>query len=238
MKKKAILLSITTVLVWPVFAGVIKEAQARREVDDARQALSAMEARKELSGFLPELEAYRARIFYNKAQQFLNDGEYDKASFYGVLSANYSKMSVAKALLAKAERDQLTALAQGRALEMAGPTLKAAGLKQKGASSVFSGSYDIKALYNLKKVPAVEEIPALTDESKKNIEDIAGVVASQPDIKVQLVAKGKTEEHAAKYAESVKYAMVEKGVAAERINVTTKKGKDGVDITLEGVKTK
>lgn len=222
----------------PAFAGVIKESQAKREVDDAIQALAAMDSRQELSTFLPQKEAYSARTYRNKASNFLSDGEYDKASFYAILSTNYSKISIAKGLLAKADHDKLAALAEGRAIEMVIPMLKAAGLKQKGSSGVFAGAYDLKALYNLKRTPKVEEVPALTDDAKKNIADISGVLVSQKDAKVQLVAKGRTEDHAAKYADSVKFGMVDKGVDASRITVTTKKGKDGVEITLEGVKTK
>lgn len=222
----------------PAFAGVIKESQAKREVDDAIQALAAMDARQELSTFLPQKEAYSARTYRNKASNFLSDGEYDKASFYAILSTNYSKISIAKGLLAKADHDKLAALAEGRAIEMVVPMLKAAGLKQKGSSGVFAGTYDLKALYNLKRTPKVEEVPALTDDAKKNVADISGVLVSQKDIKVQIIAKGKTEDHAAKYADSVKFGMVDKGVDASRITVTTKKGKDGVELTLEGVKTK
>lgn len=222
----------------PAFAGVIKESQAKREVDDAIQALAAMDARQDLATFLPQKEAYSARTYRNKASNFLSDGEYDKASFYAILSANYSKISIAKGLLAKAEHDKLAALAEGRAMEMVAPMLKSAGLKQKGSTGVFAGTYDLKALYGLKRTPKVDEVPALTDDAKKNVADISGVVAAQKDIKVNIVAKGKTEDHAAKYAESVKYAMVEKGVDATRINVTTKKGKDGVELTLDGVKTR
>lgn len=236
--RKTTALFLAAILAAPVFGGVIKEAQAKREVDDAKQALNMMESRQELATFLPELEAYRARIFYSKAAKFLSDSEYDKASFYGVLSANYAKMSIAKGLLAKAEHDKLTALAEGRALEMVAPTLKAAGLKQKGATGTFTGTYDIKTLYNLKKTPAVDDVPALTDEAKKNIADIGQIAAAQKDIKIQLNAKGRSEDHAAKYADSVKVAMQEKGVDPARIQVTSKKGKDGVEIVLEGVKTK
>ena len=57
-------------MVSPAFAGVIKEAQAQREVDDAKQALATMEARKELATFLPEkthtvheFSSQRRRIF-------------------------------------------------------------------------------------------------------------------------------------------------------------------------------
>ena len=236
--KKLTLGILFTVCVLPASAGVIKEAQARREVDDAKQALAIMESRAELATYLPELEAYRARIFYNKSAQYLNDGDYDKASFYGVLSANYSKMSVAKGLLAKAEHDKLAALAEGRALEMVPAMLKAAGLKQKGTTGTFSGVYNLKTLYNLKKTPKVEDIPPLVEETKKNFYDIASVAVAQKDVKVTLLAKGKTEDHAAKYADSVKIALMEKGLDAARLTVNTKKGTDGVEVTLDGVKTR
>ncbi len=236
--KKLFQVLIPVALIIPAYAGVIKESQAKREVDDAKQALSAMESRTELASFLPELEAYRARIFYNKAAAFLSDSEYDKASFYGVLSANYAKMSVAKGLLAKAEHDKLAALAEGRALEMVPTMLKAAGLKQKGSTGTFAGTYNLKTLYNLKKTPKPDDVPALVDETKKNLQDIASVAVAQKDVKVTILAKGRTEDHATKYADSVKIAMVEKGLDAARITVNTKKGADGVEVTLDGVKTR
>jgi hypothetical protein len=236
--KKLLPVMFVAVTLSPAFAGVIKESQAKREVEDAIQALNVMDSRQDLATFLPQKEAYLARTYHNKARNFLSDGEYDKASFYAVLSANNSKISIAKALLAKAEHDKLAALAEGRALEMVAPLLKSAGLKQKGSSGVFSGTYDLKALYDLKRTPKVDEVPGLTEDAKKNIADISSVLVSQKDVKVSIVAKGKTEDHAAKYADSVKFGMVEKGVQAERINVTTKKGKDGVEVTLEGVKTR
>lgn len=236
--KKLIPVLLVAATLSPAFAGVIKESQAKREVDDAIQALAAMDSRQDLATFLPQKEAYSARTYRNKASNFLSDSEYDKASFYAILSTNYSKISIAKGLLAKAEHDKLAALAEGRAMEMVAPLLKSAGLKQKGSSGVFAGTYDLKALYGLKRTPKVDEVPALTDDAKKNMADISGVVAGQKDVKVTIVAKGKTEDHAAKYADSVKFAMVDKGVDAARINVTTKKGKDSVEVTLDGVKTR
>jgi hypothetical protein len=225
-------------MVSPAFAGVIKEAQAQREVDDAKQALATMEARKELATFLPEQDAYRARIFFTKAQNFLNDSEYDKASFYAILSTNFAKMSIGRGLLAKAERDNLEALASGKALESVVPTLKGAGLKRKGASPVFSGTYDLKALYNIKRAPKVDDVPALSDDMQGRIADMAPILSVQKEVKIQLVAKGKNDELAAKYGASVKDALIVKGIDAGRIEVVTKKGKDSVEVTLDGVKAK
>ncbi len=222
----------------PVFGGMIKEAQAQREVDDAKQALAAMEARKELATFLPEQDAYRARIFFTKAQNFLNDSEYDKASFYGVLSTNFAKMSVARGLLAKAERDKLEAMASGRALETVVPTLKGAGLKRKGASPVFAGTYDLKALYNVKRAPKVDDVPALSDDMQAKVGDISTILVTQKDVKIQLIAKSKNDELASKYGASIKDALIVKGVEAARIDVVTKKGKDSVELTLDGVNAK
>lgn len=236
--KKLINILLITAAISPVFGGVIKESQAKREVDDAIQALAAMDARQDLASFLPQKEAYSARTYRNKASNFLSDSEYDKASFYAILSTNYSKISIAKGLLAKADHDKLAALAEGRALEMVAPLLKSAGLRQKGSSGVFAGTYTLKTLYNLRRTPKVEDVPALTDDAKKAVSDISSVLVSQKDVKVTIVAKGRTEDHAAKYADSVKFGMVDKGVEASRISVTTKRGRDGVDLTLEDVKTK
>jgi len=236
--KKLIKAILIVSMISPAFAGMIKEAQAQREVDDAKQSLATMEARKELATFLPEQDAYRARIFFTKAQNFLNDSEYDKASFYAILSTNFAKMSIARGLLAKAERDNLEALASGKALESVVPIMKGAGLKRKGSSPVFSGTFDLKALYNVKRAPKVDDIPALSDSMQSNIAEMSPVLLAQKDIKIQLVGKGKNDELASKYAASIKDALIVKGIEAARIDVVTKKGKDSVEMTLDGVKAK
>lgn len=239
MKKVLFSLALLSALA-PVFAGVIKESQAKREVDDAIQALAQMDARQELSTFLPQKEAYAARTYCNKARNFLTDSDYDKASFYAILSTNYSKISVAKGLLAKAEKDKLEAAVASQKSDTSkvAPILKGAGLKRKGSSPVFAGSFDLKALYEAKKAPAVDAVPALAPDMATRIAEIATVLAEQKDIKIQVSAKGKTEDHAAKYAASIKDAFIEKGVEAARVDVQTKKGKDNVEITLDNVKAK
>lgn len=220
-------------LVAPAFSGTIKESQAKREVDDAIQALADMDARADLQNFLPQKESYTARTYHNKARNFLGDSEYDKASFYAILSTNYSKISIHKGLLAKAERDKLESAAQGATI----PRLKSAGLKQKGGSGIFNGTVDLKILYNAKRPPKVDEIPPLAPEMIERLATIIGVLKQQPEIKVSIEAKGKTEELAEKYAKSVMDELLSKGVDNSRIAYTNKKGKDGLEIILTGVKT-
>jgi len=239
--KKILSVLMVAAMLSPVMAGMIKESQARREVDDAKQALAAMEARAELNTYLPEMEAYRARMFYTKAFSYLNDSDYDKASFYGVLSTNYAKLSVARALVQKAERDKLEALASGRALELVVPTLRAAGLKRKGSSGIFAGVYDVKALYDIKRVPwKADDVPAaLSADMQAKMTDIANILKTQADVKAQIAARGRSEDHAAKYAASIKDSLIEKGIDVARVEVTTKRGgKDGAELTLSGVKAK
>lgn len=238
---KKIFLTITALaFTIPLFAGVVKESQAKREVDDAIQALAQMDARTELSTYLPQREAYAARTYCNKAQNNLKDSDYDKASYYAILSTNYSKISVAKGLLAKAEKDRLEAAvaAQKADTSTVAPRLKGAGLKRKGSSPMFAGTFDLSALYDIKRAPKVDAVPALTADMASRITDMSGVLNEQKEIKIQLSAKGKSEELAAKYAANIKDAMIEKGVEAARITVEAKKGKDGVEITLDNVKAK
>lgn len=238
--KKLLTIAVSVALVLPTFAGVIKESQAKREVDDAIQALAQMDARAELSTYLPQKEAYAARTYCNKARNFLTDSDYDKASYYAILSTNYAKISVARGLLAKAEKDKLEAAValQKSDTSKVAPILKGAGLKRKGSSPVFAGTFDLKALYDVKRAPAVDAIPALTPDMAARVADMAGVLVEQKEIKIQIGAKGKSEEHATKYAGSIKDAMIEKGVEAARITVEGKKGKDAVEITLDNVKAK
>ncbi len=230
--KKLLTVIIAVAAITPAFAGVIKESQARREVDDAIQALAAMDARADLATFLPQKEAYSARTYCNKARNFLGDSEYDKASFYAVLSTNYSKISTHKGLLAKAEHDKLASAAQGAVV----PRLKSAGLKPKGGSGIFSGAVDLKILYAAKRAPKLEEIPPLSPDMVERVTTILGVMQQQKDVKISLASRGKNEELAEKYAKSVMDALIEKGIEVARIEYTTKKGRDGIEITLTGVK--
>ena len=230
--KKILTIVLALAAITPAFSGVIKESQARREVDDAIQALAAMDARADLSSYVPQKEAYSARTYCNKARNFLGDSEYDKASFYAVLSTNYSKISVHKGLLAKAERDKLETAAQGATV----PRLKSAGLKPKGTSGIFSGAVDLKIMYALRRAPKPEEIPALSPDMAERMTTIIGVMIQQKDVKISLQSKGRTEELAEKYAKSLMDVMIEKGVDVGRIEYTPKKGRDGVEITLTGVK--
>jgi len=238
--KKIISTLAFVAIITPTFAGIIKESQAKREVDDAVQAVSQMDARQELATFLPSKEAGNARNYLNKAKNLLGDSEYDKCSFYAILSTNYAKISVAKGLLAKAERDKLEAAVASQKSDTSkvAPILKGAGLKRKGTSPVFAGSFDLKAVYDIKKAPAVDSVPALSADMAGRIADMSTVLTEQKEIKISVAAKGKTEEHAAKYAASIKDAFIEKGVETARIEVTTKKGKDNVEITLDNVKAK
>ncbi len=238
--KKILTTLIAVTLLSPLMAGVVKESQARVEVDDAKQALDMMDKRTELNDFLPELESYRARAFYAKSVKYLDDSEYDKASFYAILSTNAAKQSIARGLVLQQERKKLEDLAAGRALELVAPTLRAAGLKQKGKSPVFAGTYGVKELYNIRSRPwQADKVPAaVTPEMATKVADIASILKTQPDVKVDLSAAGRTTDHADKYAGGVKDAFIEKGVDAARIQVTTKKGKDGVTLTLDGVKSK
>lgn len=233
--KKIVIAIIAMALLTPAFAGVIKESQAKREVDDAIQALAAMDARQELSTFLPQKEAYTARTYCNKARNFLSDSEYDKASFYAVLSTNYSKISVHKGLMAKAEKDKMASKLAGAVV----PTLKSIGFKRKGNTGTFTGVFDLKTIYAIKRRPQVDAIPAMSDEMLGRVGELAGVLDSQKEIKVLFQARGITEDHAAKYADSVKTALIEKGVEAARIEIQTKKSnKDGIEITLDNVSVK
>lgn len=214
---------------------MIKESQAKREVDDAIQALAAMDARQELSTFLPQKEAYTARTYCNKARNFLSDSEYDKASFYAVLSTNYSKISVHKGLLAKAEKDKLESALAGAIV----PRLKSVGFKRKGNTSTFTGVFDMKAIYSIKRRPQVDAIPAIGEEMVGRVAELAGVLNAQKEVKILFQARGITEDHAAKYADSIKTALIEKGIEAARIEIQTKKSnKDGVEITLDNVNVK
>ncbi|MFO1470891.1 MAG: hypothetical protein U1F27_07645 [Turneriella sp.] len=234
---KKILTAILALAVFaPAFAGVIKESQAKREVDDAIQALAAMDARQELSTFLPQKEAYTARTYCNKARNFLSDSEYDKASFYAVLSTNYSKISVHKGLLAKAEKDKLESALAGAIV----PRLKSVGFKRKGNTGTFTGVFDMKAIYALKRGrPKVDEIPPIGEEMVGRVAELAGVLNAQKEIKILFQARGINEDLAAKYADSIKTALIEKGIEAARIEVQTKKSnKDGVEITLDNVNVK
>lgn len=230
--KKLITAIIAVAVITPAFSGVIKESQARREVDDSIQALAAMDARADLASYVPQKEAYSARTYCNKARNFLGDSEYDKASFYAVLSTNYSKISVHKGLLAKAEHDKLESAAQGAVV----PRLKSVGLKPKGNSGIFTGAVDLKILYAAKRAPKVDEIPALSPEMAERMTTIIGVMQQQKDVKISLQSKGRTEELAEKYAKSIMDALIEKGIDVNRIEYTPKKGRDGVEITLTGVK--
>lgn len=232
--KKIFTAVLTLSLMAPAFAGVVKESQAKREVDDAIQALAAMDARQELSSFLPQKEAYTARTYCNKARNFLSDSEYDKASFYAVLSTNYSKISIYKGLLAKAEKDKLESAVAGAVV----PRLKSVGFKRKGNTGTFNGTFDLKAIYAIKRRPQVDAIPALGEEMVGRVAELASILNTQKDVKVTFVAKGGTEDHAAKYADSIKTALIEKNIEAARIEVQTKKGKDSVEITLDGVTVK
>lgn len=213
--KKILLTIVATSLMYPVQADVIKESQAKREVDDSSQALNTMDSRKELASYLPQKEAFNARTYSAKAQRYLKEGEYDKASFYAVLASNYAKISVAKGLLAKAEKDNLEAKLAANQIATVTPRLKSAGLKQKGTTPFFSGSYDLKALYAVKKAPALDAIPDLAAEMASRVTEISAVLTEQPEIKIQINVKGKSVEHAEKYAESIKNAMVEQKIAAE-----------------------
>lgn len=230
--KKFVISILIAAIVTPAFAGVIKESQAKREVDDAIEALAAMDARADLATFLPQREAYSARTYHNKARNFLADGDYDKASFYAILSTNYSKISVYRGLLAKADRDKLERTAQAAVV----PSLKTAGLKPKGSSGIFSGAYTLKMIYNVGYAPRIDKIPALSADMAERVNTIAGVMTQQTDVKIKLEARGRTEEHAEKYANSIKDALIEKGIDAGRVESVTKKGRDGVEITLSGVK--
>lgn len=232
--KKILTAIVALAVIAPAFAGVIKESQAKREVDDAIQALAAMDARQEISTFLPQKEAYTARTYCNKARNFLSDSEYDKASFYAVLSTNYSKISVHKGLLAKAEKDKLESALAGAVV----PRLKSVGFKRKGSTGTFAGTFDLKAIYAIKRRPQVDAIPALGEEMVGRIGELAGVLNAQKEVKITFIAKGGSEDHAAKYADSIKTALIEKGIEAARIEVQTKKGKDSVEITLDNVHVK
>jgi len=231
--KKILTAIITLAVIAPAFAGVIKESQAKREVSDAIEALAQMDARQDLATFLPQKEAYSARTYCNKARNFLSDSEYDKASFYAVLSTNYSKISIYKGLLAKAERDKLEMAAQGATA----PRLKSAGFKGKGNSGIFTGNFDLKTLYAVKRAPKVDEIPALSADMQERVTTILGVLMQQKEVKVAISARAKNDELAEKYAKSLMDVLIEKGIENTRIEYTTKKGRDGIEVTLTGVKT-
>lgn len=230
--KKFVISILIAAIVSPAFAGVIKESQAKREVDDAIEALAAMDARADLATFLPQREAYSARTYHNKARNFLADGDYDKASFYAILSTNYSKISVYRGLLAKADRDKLERAAQGAVV----PSLKTAGLKGKGKSDIFAGTYTLKTVYNVRSVWRVDKIPALHDGMTEKLTTIAGVMKQQGDVKMNIETKARSEEISEKYAKDIKDFMIEKGIDASRIEYVNKKGRDSIEITLSGVK--
>jgi hypothetical protein len=232
------ILFLATIFGGPLFAGVIKESQAKREVDDAIQALAAMDARQDLSTFIPQREAYSARTFCNKARNFMSDSEYDKASFYAVLSTNFSKISVARGLLAKAEKDKLEQSVIAMKINTVVPRLKSAGLKRKGSSGVFSGKYTLKTLYATRRKPKVDAIPAITSDMVARVGDMVSVLKEQKDVKVIILARSRNEELAGKYASSISDALIEKGIEVARIETNTKKGRDGVEVTLTGVTSK
>ena len=248
-----ILMTITTSL----FANGVSESQAKLDVEDSRKEYDKLSSKKDLKKYLPYREFYFAKIYSQIAEKWLKDGDYEKGSYYGVLSQTFSQSAIALASawkseyeIMKLERDYYKKIVDTDTTWVSVALLEA-GLKRKGKSKNFEGDMDVETAFGFKKYrePAtVDGITDLQDKARNALEKIYKVLKKQEGTSLIITAFAsrdnrwkKTTELSEAYGKKVKDFLIELGgIEESRISVEAKgwKKEGEINLTLKGVEAK
>ncbi len=232
-----------------VFGEKVSEAQAKVDVNKAKRALKSLLNNKKLSRYLPYRETSEAVLDLDKAIKYLDDGEYDEASFFATLSYLGSRTALNKAEAWKIEVEMIRferdyykkQLDKVKELQVRMKLLEA-GLSPSGR--VYKGSYPATELF----VNPRRRNYSLTAKAKKKLALIAEILNENKKARIRL------EGHASRdyrrrttisesYIEAIKSFFIEQGITEDRIQSKAwgrakyKRGgiNDRVDIILQGL---
>ena len=228
----------------------IQKSQAKVEVQEAQDELKNMSARKDLDKFMPFRESYYARVYYYKAAKYLEDGDYEKASYFAILSSTNARKSVnlaeawqSEIEIMNTERDYYKT--KGMASEIL-IKLGEANLKQKGKSKEFVGAITGQELFGIKRMPrSAEQLEGLSKEAITKLNKIYSVMQAVPDAVLELESFSGMDRRGTDFSEAfnnkIKDFMAEKGMDTKRIEANAKgnkKRQDVVEIKLKNISVK
>jgi outer membrane protein OmpA-like peptidoglycan-associated protein len=259
MKLKNILsVLIAIFFISPLFAEV-KESQAKIEIEDANKAYNQILDREDIKRYIPYYESYFSRAYSYMAEKAMKDGDYDKASFYAILTKTTSEITVYKAETFKQELENITkernyykALSKKLSKADVAFVLLKMGLKRKGRSKTFEGSFEAKKIYGFKRSPRkAYDVNDLTAKAQTNLNELHSVMKDQKKTKLKIVSfsvkdRRRKSDISEEYAKKIKNYLIDKGnIDDSRIKIVAKgrkkppgqrKKKDMVILTLTKVK--
>lgn len=256
MWKKSIFVTLILLLAQSfIFAQKVSKAQVKVELEDAEKNVKSVSDRKDLSEFVPYQEYFFCRNYLALAQNFFENGEYPKASFYANLATIYSQTALYKAEKRKIQKEMLELEKDFYKKKVESDTtwvsisLLEAGMNRKGENRFF-GAYTAVNAFVLpgNKEPAKpDQIGPLSDNFKRSLDKIHTVMRKQPDVKLNIVTRSqkdsKTSTAMSEYYAKViaDYLFDKGGIKSEQV-IQEPKGpgkKDGeIELTLNNVSAK
>ncbi|MCS6985454.1 MAG: hypothetical protein NZM25_10075 [Leptospiraceae bacterium] len=233
----------------------VSKAQVKVEIEDAEKNIRVVTERKDLAEYIPFQEYFFCRNYLALAQNFYENGEYAKASFYATLASIYSQTALYKAERRKIQKEMLDRERDYYKKKVESDTtwvsiaLLEAGLKRKGENR-FSGSYTAINAFVLpgnKEVAKADQIGPLTDNFKRSLDKIHSVMRKQPDAKLNILTRSQKDTKTSTaiseyYAKAIADYLLEKGGIKSEQVIQEPKGpgkKDGeIELNLSDVSAK
>ncbi|RME91561.1 MAG: hypothetical protein D6767_04980 [Candidatus Hydrogenedentota bacterium] len=251
--KKVTTVLLGMFLVAGLYGAGVSESQAKIDVEDAGKAYSEISKHKDLKAFLPYREFYFAKAYLSLAKKYLDDSDYEKASYYAILSQTQSKSAIAIAQkrkleyeLLKKERDHYKKIVESDTTWVSVALLEG-GLKRKGKKK-FEGKFSATDAFSMprnREPWRVEQVGELKDKFKKTLDKVYKVMSKQKKVKLIIETKSqrdrRTKDFSELYANKIQDYLTDKGIDSDRIKKEPKgRGPRNGEIilTLKGVDAK
>lgn len=235
VKKVTILLTLIS-FTGALLAAGVDESQAKVDVEDAGKAYNDISKQKEIRSYLPYKEFYFAKVYLSLAQKYLNDSEYEKASYYAILAQTQAKSAIAIAKarkiehdLLQKERDYYKKIVETDTTWVSVALLEA-GLKRKGKSKTFQGKFTAVDAFQLprdREPYRTNQIGELQEKFQKSLDKVYKVLKKQEKVKLEIETKSqrdrRNKDFSEFYAQKIQDYLIEKGgIDSDKIKMIPK----------------
>lgn len=218
--KKIITLFLAAALSLPLFA--VSESDAKVDLEDANKAYSEMTKMKDLREYLPYKEYYFSKVYTQLAAKMMNDGQYEKSSYYSILALTSSKTAVAKAQIHKtemetisAERDYYKKIVETDTTWVSVALLEA-GMKRKGKSNTYESKMTaLDAFGGTYEMGRPDQIKDVDSKFTSSLDKIYKVLSKQKDTILTIQTKSQKDyrnnDLSTAYGQKIQDYFIEKG---------------------------